>query len=795
MSINARNQGPSLLQRTSDELVSGAAFGTGASAASAAAELPEIDPSTTGVVFVHGIGEQVRAEILLGWSRPIVRAVADWASSRPTEPDGPRMWSSDRVVRTQIDFDGTGMPLVTIRVPGTTEETEPFAPQTWVMTEARWAQDVEPPTLATMIDWCGPRGVVATVVERIVERSMASESRVKAAAVAHGTATSRPLPRFMLAGRLAAATADPRNSAGRAAAEMGLSAVVSVVVTFGLLGYAFVRAVARVIPYQPLQDALARLALDTFLTTSWGDVYVLLDDPVQAANIRGQVAKTIEALRAFGCGRVVVVAHSGGAIISYMALSDPALSEAADTLVTHGQAIQMGRTIHHAEGEIRTSPGVRIERGQPLRIARWRDFHSTHDPASAGQLEEANPATPPALGIVFEDTEVWNRMSIAEDHSDYFSNDEEFVDELLSEIETAGRPGAPSRFAPEREARIERRQQRVFILALWKRLMFVVPLMAIMTAFLTPSEGLIPELRDAARSIATFVPGSSDLISALHRLLPPPDADWFVTAAASLFAVLYLLAIIQAILPIGRSEIWSGWRKGVFVFLDAGVFFVGLLIALGVRALEANDPVRGISALAERLGDIPLRNGFLIVVAIFILLAVGPLRRGLDAVGRAMPIPTRLAIVLGALGVGSIAVGGVIVDSNIRKVVAATAVAVALYQVLARIGAWRWAAWDESERSIARRRSSAMFRRRTIWLEFTLLGSIAIAIAVAIGLGRPDLLRASGVALGVLLASFVIGDVVGRKPAPAAVPRSQSASGATIKSSPSSPAIGPTRRE
>jgi hypothetical protein len=794
MSINSRKQGPSLLQRTSDALDASVAAATGVAAdatgvatapgfaaatPAAAVDLPEIDASTTGVVFVHGIGEQARAEILLGWSRPIVQAVADWASSRPAEPDGTRTWSSDRVVRTQIDFDGTGMPLVTIRVPGTTGEADSFAPQTWVMTEARWAQDVEPPTLGTMIDWCGPRGVVATVVERIVERSMVSESQVKAAAASQrsavaseGSAGSRPDPKSRLAGRLAAATADPRSSAGRAAAEMGLSSVVSVVVTFGLLGYALLRAAARVIPYRPLQDALARLSLDTFLTASWGDVYVLLDDPVQAANIRGQVAKTIQALRAFGCGRVVVVAHSGGAIISYMALSDPALCEAADTLVTHGQAIEMGRTIHHAEGDIATSPGVRIERGLPLRITRWRDFHATHDPASAGRLEEADPATPPAPGIAFEDTEVWNRMSIVEDHTTYFSNDEEFIDELLSEIETAGRPGALSRFASDREARIERRQQRVFILALWRRLMFVMPLMAIMTAFLTPSGGLIPELRDAARSIATFVPGSSELISALHRLVPSPGAEWFVTAAASLFAVLYLLAIVQAILPIGRSEIWSGWRKGVFVFLDAGVFFVGLVLALGVRASEAHDPVRGISSLAVRLGDTPLRNGFVIVLAIFIVLAVGPLRRGFDAVGRAMPIPTRLAIVLGALAVAAVAVGGLIVDVNIRKVVAATAVAIAVYQVLARIGAWRWAAWDESERSIARQRSSTMFRRRTIWLEFLLLGSVAIAVAVAIGLGRTDLLGETGVVLGVLLAGYVIGDVVGRNPAPPRVRRS-----------------------
>lgn len=772
MSISTPNQGPSLLQRTSDRLESGAASRSEAPAAAAQADLPEFDSATTGVVFVHGIGAQARAEILLGWSRPIVQAVADWASSRPAEPDGTRAWSSDRVVRSQIDFDGTGMPLVTIRVPRTTEGSERFPAQTWVMTEARWAQDVEPPTLETMIDWCGPRGVIATVVQRIVERSMASESRAKAAAVAREDPTARPGPRFVPAAQLAAATADPRKSAGRALAEMGLSSVVSVVVTFGLLGYALARTIAGVVPYKPLQDALARISLDTFLTTWWGDVYVLLDDPVQAANIRGQVAKTIRALRAFGCVRIVVVAHSGGTIVSYMALSDPALSETADTLVTHGQAIQMGRTIHTAEGGIRTSPGVRIERGLPLRIARWRDFHATHDPAPAGRLEEADPATPPAPGIAFEDTETWNRMSIADDHGEYFSNDEEFVDELLSEIETVGRPGAPSRFAPERTARIERRQQRVFTLALWRRLMFVVPLMAIMTAFLTPSEGLIPELRDVAGSVATFLPGSSGLLAALHDLLPPPGEAWFLTASATLFSVLYMLAIIQAVLPIGRSEIWSGWRKGVFIFLDFGVFFVGVAVALVVRVVAANDPARGVSTFVDRLGDAPLLYGFLIVLAIFLLLAVDRLRRGLDILSRRIPTVTRLAIVLGAFLVLCVAVGGLVIDENIRKVVSATAVAVVMFQVLARIGAWRWARWDESERSVARRRSEVPFRRWTIWLEFLLLGAVVTAVGLAIGLGRANLLGASGVALAILLGAFVMSDVVGRKPAAVASPTS-----------------------
>src|SRR5262249_44611564 len=118
--MSASNQSPSLLQRKSDE-VEAARVGVGGRSVKNVTkdELPELGAVTTGVVCVHGIGEQVRAEILLGWARPIVQAVADWSSSIPEGEriDGP-IPSADRVIRTGIDFEGSDLPLVTVGVPG-----------------------------------------------------------------------------------------------------------------------------------------------------------------------------------------------------------------------------------------------------------------------------------------------------------------------------------------------------------------------------------------------------------------------------------------------------------------------------------------------------------------------------------------------------------------------------------------------------------------------------------------------------------------------------------------------------
>jgi hypothetical protein len=765
--MSASNQSPSLLQRKSDE-VEAARVGVGDGSVESVTkdELPELGVATTGVVFVHGIGEQVRAEIILGWSRPIVQAVADWSRSVPPGEriDGPIPSTGDRVVRTGIDFEGSDLPLVTLDVPGRAmPDGTRYDPQTWVMTEARWAQDVQPPSLETMIDWCGPRGVVATVVNRIVDRSLGPDEDTP------GDGPGQLMRRVIRQGV-------------RTLSQMCLSAFVSILVTLGLLAYALLRAVAAFIPNKTVQDAIARFGLDTFLTTWWGDVYVLLDDPVQAANIRGQVAKAIRALRHFGCSRIVVVAHSGGTIVSFMALADDALDARTDTLITHGQAIEMGRMIWEQELEDPTSSGARITPGIPIRADRWRDFYGSHDPAPAGRLAEAHRAGRPA-GLTFVDRETWNRMSIAEDHGEYFSNDEEFVEEVLSEIETAGRPEASSRFVDGRARRQLLHRQRVFVLALWKRLMFVIPTMAVAAAFFTPSQGLIGGLRDAAASVVAALPVVPDLLRWVNGVVPA-GIDPLVTAAATLFAVVYGLAIIQAAMPIGRLLIWKGtWRWYAFAALDTGVFILGVVVAIVVRIATEHDTRAGVEGFVGRFGDTPLLLGLLILGAIFAILFVSGLVRAPSNVSMrsAAPpaaLPIRLVVIFAAFAIIGTALYGVIVDAGIRGFVSAVVVAFALFQVLGRVGIWRWGRWDAAERSRARQRNVEPFPRGWVWVEFLPLGGVAAAAAFGIALGNDWLVRAAGAVLVGLIFVFVIVDVAARKtpiPTRRAVPAASSA--------------------
>ena len=86
-------------------------------------------------------------------------------------------------------------------------------------------------------------------------------------------------------------------------------------------------------------------------------------------------------LRGAGCMRVVVVAHSGGVMVSYLALTDPALDPAAlnvDKLVTFGEGWNLALRLTPAEVGMADRLRRDITTAHPG--LRWRDFWGSHDP-------------------------------------------------------------------------------------------------------------------------------------------------------------------------------------------------------------------------------------------------------------------------------------------------------------------------------------------------------------------------------------------------------------------------------
>ncbi|MDQ2964398.1 MAG: hypothetical protein M3R57_00900, partial [Chloroflexota bacterium] len=458
---------------------------------------PECGPGTLGIVFTHGIGGQPRGETLLDWAGPIVRAVSRWAEATP----GAQNLLADEVIRSEIDFEGDNVPFVTINIPGVpkTDTHSGFDRQTWVMTEAWWAERVAPPSLGAVIDWCGRQGAIARVVQRTISHLAPGGS-----------------PIF------------------RALNKLGFGLFLSVLTAIALLLYGVAAGLAAIIPIPAVREALARFQLGTFLTDSWGDAFLLLRDPIQAANVRGRFIQSIRALRAYGCDRIAVVAHSGGTIVAYMALSDPAYDEGADTLITLGEAISLGRDIAPDAGEdggvppsVRLAPGARLRIGDSKHQPRWIDFWGSHDPAPCGALEPEFPMFDEAVldrpdwpGKSSRSIRVLNKRSVLEDHGSYWENDEEFLYPVLSQLEVTALPNTESRFKPAAITRpapgtatgtvpdswVSLRRQRVHMLTLWGRLMFVVPLFAAVGEFVLPGGSLIDWLRGVALAGVQMVP-------------------------------------------------------------------------------------------------------------------------------------------------------------------------------------------------------------------------------------------------------------------------------------------------
>ena len=353
-----------------------------------ALRLPPDIARRTGVLFVHGIGTQPPAETFLDWSAPIVELLTDWRAAREraagpgsapagATPGDPEEARSDRiddpVWRAEFSFAATSPPYLEIAVPSHAGVPE----TTWVVTEAWWAADLRAPSLGRVIDYLRRRMRVVVSGIALGYRSR-SPHLLGLAREREVVDKTRPTLRWRLIEEL-----DHVQSRAFGARPVGwfvglLGAVV-------LAGYDLLRRV----PIPVIRDFAARRMLDSFLVEWFGDLPVLLDEPVQSANVRARLARSIELMLEDGCDAIVIVAHSGGALVTFETLLDPAYAHLrVDKLVTLGQGLGLAWRLA-ADPEVQEiTPGHRLvgnlARARPG--LRWVDVWASYDPAPAGPL-------------------------------------------------------------------------------------------------------------------------------------------------------------------------------------------------------------------------------------------------------------------------------------------------------------------------------------------------------------------------------------------------------------------------
>ena len=501
-----------------------------------------------GIVFVHGIGSQRPGETLLDWSRPLIKLLTEWRTAHGLPPDP--------VITSDVDFSGASLPTIELAIPAgpVGPNDEPAPAQRWIMTEAWWAARVQPPSLGTMTRWLSDD--FGRVVEGIKQgfKDRTDDDRRR-----------RALLRLTEAhDRLAAAGIDERRWAWidrldrlqARALSLALGAAW-VIGTILLVPYAALRA----LPFKALRDAIGLRQLDSFLVDWFGDMRILLYDQAQAANIRARLADAVAQLVARGCGPIVVVAHSGGAVVSFTTLTDPGHPPLPVTkLVTLGQGLDLAWRLENAWRGL--PPGDRlIPKLDGLAWAeRWVDFWASYDPATGGPLEP-----PDGVAAKPDEVAIRNRMSLLEDHGTYWENDEEFLIPLLRELDTPEGPPSRSRFFRDRESeliRVERRRQRVGILAAWRWVCLVAGTVAIGGATIHAALLHGDRLRRLGETIADVwgaIPGAALLTSPIDwfaglRAWP----GWLPTTGEWLLGVLLVVLVFVILLRVGIGR-WEAW--------------------------------------------------------------------------------------------------------------------------------------------------------------------------------------------------------------------------------------------
>jgi hypothetical protein len=514
-------------------------------------------------VFVHGIGTQGPSETFLDWSAPIVAMLRAWRAGQghPGDPVG----------RAAFDFSPSDQPLLELVIP----PAAGLPAGRWLVTEAWWAADLRAPSLPTVIAYLRARlgRVVDGIAAGYASREQTWDERRSRSG---GGDEPRRWRWIELLDRIQA----------RAFSLRLLVVPLTVVGSIVLAAYDLLRKV----PIGPIRDFAELRIADSFLVDWFGDLPVLLGDPVQVANVRARVAGAIDRLRAAGADAIVLVAHSGGAIVSFETLLDPAyLDRPVDKLVTLGQGLSLAWRLEADPNRPSSAPppGDRLlgDLGAVRPNLRWVDVWASYDPAPAGPLRpipgvplevvdpphadalEAADGTREGDPLVVENRPVTNRMNVLTDHGAYWDNDEGFLVPLVRHLDSARGPASASRFFRDpdlRADRIERRRERVAVLSAWDWLCSlggVAALVALVVQQLAGTSRGLAGAGDTLASLVGVVPG--------HELVTGPVGTYGELVGGGADA-LGLGALAAAVGALGPVVIGAGLVVALFLALAVG---------------------------------------------------------------------------------------------------------------------------------------------------------------------------------------------------------------------------------
>ena len=290
-------------------------------------ENPSQPSFDVGLLFVHGIGFQNRAETLVQWGEPLQAWLRQWISKSlpPKGEESVQITNGEesakitngsvQITKAYLPQNSSDSPCpahahlkITVSLPdGSTKET------VWLLAESWWAESLATPSYSDVVRWAILVLPWTLASHFIGQLRQASEALSKAPSFSwqllwrFGAFISAAF-RFFLA-------------------VLIFPALVIFIVLFLVVG---------MIPIPAVRSFMEKI--QRTLTGSVGDSLVLLKSPIQKASILNQVGKDLGWVSP-QCHRVAIVAHSQGAAIAHEALRRET-PENTRLFITFGSGLQ-----------------------------------------------------------------------------------------------------------------------------------------------------------------------------------------------------------------------------------------------------------------------------------------------------------------------------------------------------------------------------------------------------------------------------------------------------------------------
>ena len=503
------------------------------------------DMSRTGIVFVHGIGTQAARETLFDWARPVIEVLAEWR--REYDEANPTATIGENPVSAASVSDPAN-PWIEVDVPAFADRVR----EQWLFTEAYWAADLRPLSFPSAARYLFKRlpGIVRGITNGYGRREDSRRDRITRLIAANENSADPEVQmrvsdlRRSLNDRWL--IVDALDGVWQYRLVRWALAGVATAVALIVLG---VYTALHAIPIDAVRKKVEIAMADTFIVEWFGDLPIILDDQSQSAAVRTRLVERVKWLHDNGCQKVVVVAHSGGTIVSYATLlryDNTAFNVAK--LVTLGEAIKLGWQLEKESRDWLPGNSVRGDVKANHPALRWVDVWASYDPAPSGPMAAIDGCPLVAVDrmsdmpndprIHVESRPVTNFMHLGLDHGGYWLNDEGFLIPLIRHIDDPTSDGTDSRFyrdALERTVRTERRRRRVAILLAWRWTALAAGLLAVAAAILRSD---LKRTGDSVAGVFGLLPG--------HELVSGP-IDGVGNAISVVFNAIGWTAVPEAL--------------------------------------------------------------------------------------------------------------------------------------------------------------------------------------------------------------------------------------------------------